>query len=210
MDSDDSSLDIEVEYDPEEEIRPRAHSFIRLLPPDAEPDSVYAEPATLKNANAPDGRTLLANDQLNLTVNVLHLRRLAEAESGPLADRVGELEDVRDALEALLANEHASHLLHSGGPLPAYLKGLYLFCGTVAEAFEDALAVPASRRDLRALGWRLAEAAHFYFDGLTDAVRLELLKARKAPRDLANALEELFFAAGYLHAQIARLSRMTL
>jgi hypothetical protein len=204
MDSEDSSIEIDVEYDPEEEIRPRAHSFVRLLPADAEVDSVYAETPTLPNG---DGRTLLANDQLNFTVSVLHLKRLAENECGPMADRIGELEDVRDAIESLLGCASVVPLLRAGAPLAAYIKGLYLFCGSAAEGFEDALAAPRSKRDLKALGWRLAEAAHFYFDGLTHAVRLELTKQRSEPRELCAALEELFFAAAYFHAQIAKLSR---
>jgi hypothetical protein len=205
MDRDDSNPGIEVEFDPEEEIRPRAHSFIRLLPDD--PDYEPSEPATLKNAPAPDGRALLANDQLNFTVAVLHLKRLAEGEKGPMADRVGELEDVRDAIESLLGCSAIAPLLRPGAPLAAYLKGLYLFCGSAAEGFEDALSSPRSKRDSKALAWRLAEAAHFYFDGLTHAVRLELTKRRNAPRDLTAALEELFFSAAYFHAQIAKLSR---
>jgi hypothetical protein len=208
MDSDDSSIEIDVEYDPEEEIRPRAHSFIRLLPADADADidSVYAEPATVPNGTA-DGRVLLANDQLNFTVSVVHLKRMAENEKSPMADRIGELEDVRDALESLLACPAITPFLRPGAPLAAYLKGLYLFCGSAAEGFEDALAAPKSKRDLKALGWRLAEAAHFYFDGLTHAVRLELTKQRNPPRELSAALEELFFTAAYFHAQIAKLSR---
>jgi hypothetical protein len=203
MDTDDSGADIEVEFDPEEEIRPRAHSFIRLLPED---EAYATEPATLKDVAA-TGRALLANDQLNFTVAVLHLKRLGEGESGPVADRIGELEDVRDALETLLACPAATSLLRPGAPLMAYLKGLYLFCGAAAEGFEDSLSAPRSKRELKALAWRLAEAAHFYFDGLTHAVRLELTKMRNAPRDLPAVLEELFFAAAYFHGQVAKLSR---
>jgi hypothetical protein len=203
MDTDDSSVDIDVDFDPEEEIRPRAHSFIRLLPE----DEAYAnEPVTLKDA-VPNARALLMNDQLNFTVAVVHLKRLAEAEKGPIADRVGELEDVRDALESLLGCPALTTLLRPGAPLAAYLTGLYLFCGAAAEGFEDSLSVPRSKRDLKSLAWRLAEAAHFYFDGLTHAVRLELTKMRNAPRDLPPALEELFFTAAYFHGQVAKLSR---
>jgi hypothetical protein len=209
MESDDSGVEIEVEFDPEEEIRPRAHSFIRLLPADDEAeDSVFAEPPTLRDTSAPDGRTLLANDQLNFTVNVLHLKRLVEGERGPLADRVGDLEDIRDALESLLACEGASRLLRAGAPLSMYLKGLYLFCGSVAEALEEAFSAPRSKRDPKAFGWRLAEAAHFYFDGLIHAVRLELPKLpslSKGARDIEGPLEELFFAASYLHTQTGKL-----
>ena len=98
-------------------------------------------------------------------------------------------------------------LLRPAAPLAAYLKGLYLFACGVCEAFEEALSTPRSRRNARALSWRLAEAAHFYFDGLTHAVRNDLTKVRHAPRELGAHLEELFFAAAYLHEQIAKLSR---
>jgi hypothetical protein len=201
----DSSLEIHVEYDPEEEVRPRAHSFIRLLPADSQTDAACAEPATVKTA-APDGLAFLANDQLNFTVSVLHLKRLVENERGALADRIGDLEDVRDALESVLGSGSVGPLLRAGAPLAAYVKGLHLFCGAAAEAFEEALT--ASRRDLKPCAWRLAEATHFYFDGLTHAVRLDLMKQRLAPnRDLAHALEELFFAAAYFHDHIAKLTR---
>jgi hypothetical protein len=193
MDADDSSVELDAEFDLDDEMRPRAHSFVRLMldlelrPPKGAPD-----------------RVRLANDQLNFTVNVLHLRRLAESTRGPVADRVGELDDVREALDTLFANESAPALLHPGAPLVAYLKGLYVFCGTVTEVLEEALSTPT---DGRALGWRLAEAAHFYFDGLAPPVRAELTNLRQATEEFREQIEELFFAVSYLHRQLAKMCR---
>jgi hypothetical protein len=204
-------LEIDVEYDPGGEMRQKAQSFVRLLPGDEPPsgmlDDVYNDPATIRTA-APSGRATLVNDHLNFTVNALHLKRLVEATEGvpaAISDRAGELDDVRDALETLLAVQAVAKLLRPDAPLTAYIKGLYLFCGGVAEVLDDTLSSP--QRNPKGLGWRLAEASHFYFDGLTHGVRMDLAKIPCPPRELGASLEELFFAASYLHVQITKLSR---
>jgi hypothetical protein len=209
-------------YDPEEEMRPRANSYVRMR---AETQTLtqvidpYTEPPTTRipaAGNIEISREVLANHLLNLTVNVLHLKRLLELEPGHpfaraatrlLGDRVGELEDVRDAVEAVLAvrGQRASSLFQPGSPMTAYLKGLFLFAEALSDAFEDVLGTAYQTTvDWMTLRMRVVEASHFYFDGLAQAVRNELEKT--APRggtDLDECVEELFFFASYMQGNTA-------
>jgi hypothetical protein len=222
MRTDDSSVELEPApdgfrdgmetYDPEQAMRPKAHSFVRICLDDPyEEDPVYAvEPPTLPSTRAPH-RALLANDQLNFTVNLLHLTRLlqggptgmlTEAAATKIADRLGDLEDVRDAIDAVLAvrDPFLERLLVQGAALSVYLKGVYAYGEGLSEAFEEALSGFASI-DGPALRFRLAESSQFYFDGLIHAVRFEL-SLEDSSAEARAATEQLFFAATFLHEQI--------
>ena len=220
--SDDSSVEVDPQadpatYDPEQAMRPQRHSFVRMRADDPyEADSVYSEPATIRRASTPFGE-LLANDQLNLTVNLLHLRRLllrsddgAADGAGTAAPRIqailGELEDLRDAIDTLLEcnDPRRQRLLAPGASLSAYVKGLYAYCEGIVDAFEDALTVPPTQAvEWSTLRFRLGEAAQFFFDGLVHAVRFELGRERGAAEALAS-VEELFFVAAYMHERLHR------
>ncbi len=200
-------------YDPEQGMRPSRHSFVRLRVGDPyEEDSVYAEPPTLSTRGAPH-RMLIENDQLNLTVSLLHLARLLQGERAPrtsaaacaaIAAGVGDVEDVRDAIEVVLAlrDPRLDRLLGAGAALSAYLRGLHLYCEGIVETFEEALAGLATLEG-GAVRFRLAAAAQFYFDGLMHAVRFDLARAGGAAEAPA-AVEELFFAATFLHRRVQR------
>lgn len=218
MRTDDSSAELDPgyadepsPYNPEQGMRPRQQSFVRICVEDPyEDDALFAEPATIRTEGAPH-RESLANDQLNLTVNLLHLRRLLQGEPQGLltadaAARIGArlagLEDVRDAVETVLArkDEQLERMLASGASLSAYLKGLSLYCEGIVETFEEALSGLASI-DGRALRFRLGEASQFYFEGLIYGIREELGR-HDASRDALAAAEQLFFAATLLNEQI--------
>ena len=221
MRTDDSSVELEPppgafqgavdSYDPEQGMRPRHHSFVRMCVQDPyEDDPLYAEPVTVPSSRAPH-RALLANDQLNLTVSLLHLSRLLEGEptglltraaAHKIADRLGDLEDVRDAIEHVLSihDPFLERLLVQGAALSVYLKGLYAYGEGLSETFEEALSGLGSI-DGPALRFRLAESSQFYFDGLIHAVRFEL-SLEDSSEEARAATEELFFAATFLHEQI--------
>lgn len=198
-------------YDPELGIRPKHHSFVRLCVGDPyEDDAVYSEPPTLPATRAPHGGPL-ANDQLNLTVNLLHLSRLLQGEpvglltkagAAKIADRLGDLEDVNDAIDAVLAvrDPFIERLLVPGAALSVYLKGLFAYGEGLVETFEEALGGFASI-DGPAMKFRLAESSQFYFDGLSHAIRFEL-SLNDESAEARAATEELFFAATFLHEQV--------
>jgi hypothetical protein len=219
MRTDDSSAELDPgftagepsPYTPEHGMRPRQQSFVRICVEDPyEDDAAYSEPATLRTEGAPH-RDSLANDQLNLTVNLLHLRRLLQGEpqglltpeaAARIGARLGDLEDVREAIETVLKlrGERVERMLASGASLSAYLKGLYLYCEGIVETFEEALSGLASI-DGRALRFRLGEASQFYFEGLIYGIREELGRDVASHEALAAA-EQLFFAATFLNEQI--------
>lgn len=226
MRTDESSVELEEDlerdlaetYDPEQGMRPKQHSFVRMCLEDPfDDDPVYSEPPTLRPTSAPH-RATLANDQLNFTVNLLHLARLLQAEpvglltvaaSRKIAARLGDLEDVREAIDAVLAVRDArlERMLGSGAALSAYLKGLYLYVEGIVETLEEALSGLASI-DGAALRFRLAAASQFYFDGLMHAIRFDLAQSDgREGAEARGATEELFFAATFLHEQILNAVR---
>jgi hypothetical protein len=201
------------DYDPEQGMVPRRQSFVRISVGDPyDDDPMFAEPPTLKTER--ETSRALANDQLNLTVNLLHLTRLLQAEpsgmltpsaASTIGSRIGDIEDIRDAIDAVLSvkNERLERLLAPGAALSAYLKGLYLYLEGIVEAFEDALS-GAAALDGAALRFQLAAASQFYFDGLMHAVRFDLLAADTSFEARA-ATEQLFFATTFVHEQILGL-----
>ena len=187
-------------------------SFIRFRP--AEPVDFQDEPPTVRTTSKGPGaspsesrrfRDALANDHLNLTVNLLHLQRMLDGASSILRGHTQELADVLHGLEAVI--EHAydptvAPLLAPGSALAAYIKGLYLWCDGIIEALEEACDAARAYRDQAAVRWRLVESSHFYFDGLAPRIRDDV-------RGLCieEPIEELLWAAAWMHDSMAKSLR---
>jgi len=170
-------------------------------------------------------RELLVADHVGFATNFHFLAGLAENNPGHVfADaalelvraRVNELRDIEEALEALHAvasDPRVEALLAPDRPLSAFLKGLYVFCEVVVEAFSDvALAAPEMRIDWVSLKAKVVEASHFYFEALVPAIRDEVKQVpidawnvHEPLRTFSEDLEELFFVAGYMNKSLAKV-----
>lgn len=207
---------------------PARQSFIRVRDHDStyqvdDTPTVRTAAPTFAEADAESFFDVLANDHLNLTVNLLHLRRiaaeepehaLARAASQIVHSRAQNLSDVQSALEAIVDLAHDPRMLNllaKGRALPVYMKGIYLWCEAIIDAFEE-LVTAARQRDLdwSSLRWRLLESSHFYFDGLADPIREdlhELCLDESNPdeplRNLREHIEELFWTASWMHKSFA-------
>jgi hypothetical protein len=135
-----------------------------------------------------------------------------------------DLLDVRDAAAAVLAA--AKRALASdatfAGPVAAllapeatladYMAGLYEWCEALADTFDDlAQSVRRGAPEWPLSRWRATNRTFARFDDLTQEIQASLQRLRSlhadddaAFRALENRVEELFWAASWLHVSIAR------
>jgi hypothetical protein len=157
----------------------------------------------------------MGEDQLNLTVNLLCLEHASEgvpydvsarAAAASLRTRIQELSDLRDALNEIYLEASEAHfvpLLISDAPLPAYMKGLYLFCEEIISALTSlASGLRILQPDWAELRRRITDADVWYFNGLPREIQDELARlpvSEEIAVRIGGRLEELFWAASYLH-----------
>jgi hypothetical protein len=173
------------------------------------------------NANAQDFLDQIGDEQLNLTVELLCLRRaideLARHPRGQtlaraLTVREAMLTRLRDALECLYVRT-ATRRLHplflDDGPLADYLRGLYAWLHAAIRAFDQLVdSIRTGQPDWALLRWRLGEARAFHFPDLDGSIRgdvkaLAVVTADVgAAEDASGALEPLFAAARELEAAL--------
>jgi hypothetical protein len=187
--------------------------------------AVPAAPAETAAPEAtPAGTRLLdelGDDDLNLTVSLLCLEQAAgsmprdpsaRAAAETLRMRIQDLVDLRDALHALVAHARdasIAHLFAPEEPLAVYVKGLYVWSAGVVDTLDElARALRELSPDWMRLRNRLDEASGFYFDGLVTKVRRQASaqhvhgRTTDATRALCDSLEEVFWAASWLHRSL--------
>ncbi len=129
-----------------------------------------------------------------------------------LRARAHEFNELREALYEVqldVGEPTVERLFGEHGSVSPYLTGLYIWCEDSLDALEGA----ALTSDAWVLHARLDQAAHYYFDGLVPRMRDEVDRLRGMrtfgaeydPVELfGEHLEELFFAASYLHERLAK------
>jgi hypothetical protein len=173
----------------------------------------------------------LAKDHQNFVASLLLLKRIAEADPWAPAERAGrrshepslelvrarvcELEDLQATLAGIgphARDPRMQELVVRHAPLAIFLKGVYTWADWTMEALQElALSTYAGRADMEKLRARVAEAAHFYFDGLVPRIReavrhvpIYRWEEHEPLRGLSDDLEELFWTSSYAFQKLQR------
>jgi hypothetical protein len=218
-----------------DEERVRDSSFIRMRAEapiygeaygDDEPPTLRARAPVSERPRVAGGseRDQLANEHVSFVASLLFLQRLSEIEPTQpfggaamnlVRTRVGELEDLRDALEAIqlaARDSRVDEMLAPKRPLAAFLGGIYLWTDGLMTALEDtAIAARPMRIDWFALKAAVIESSHFYFGDLFDPIRTEASRLdidasnpNEPLRTFGGDLEDLFFTCGWLYESLSR------
>jgi hypothetical protein len=200
------------------------HSFIRTKPAPVTPTAPANGSTELrawvsKHLEAKRFIDSMADRQLDLTVELATLENAAtevtkDAAAQMLRARAQEISDVRDALNEVYLDAgeapELAELFAPGAILAQYVSGIYLWCdATIVALGAFAMSLKGGSTDRCALRAALAEASGWYFDGLAEAARAEIAKlpervAEDARARFAEDLEELFWAASWLHEQLQK------
>jgi hypothetical protein len=162
--------------------------------------------------------SLLDDDHLELARKVSWIERATFAI--PTHERtrpnvracVKELCELGVALSRALAaihDERAYPLLHHGSALIRYLHGVYDWLEDVLEAFEDMARAAREERILPLFRYRRFGRTFTDVDPLaatiqSDVRRLGIASRGAGDRRLGEAMEELFWAASWLHLSLTR------
>lgn len=183
--------------------------------PDLAAPAAPAAPRVLTQLEEAHESLTLALTWLEQAISGIPQRDETIPQTAQLRAHVKDLGDVRDALARV---QHAAHaealtpLLVEGTPLVEYLEGVYDGCEKLLATFE------AHARGLRrgepiqaVFDHRTVNRSFARFDRLTEEIHadVERLRARSRGRSDAFArldprLEELFWAASWLHVSLAK------
>lgn len=164
----------------------------------------------------------IGDEQLNMMVSLVCIERMldklphdpsAHAAAESIRARIADIARLRDALDAVYAVSGSptyAALFTPDGHLADFMRGLYVWTGIVMRALErTCLELRDLQPDWARLRDKIEEGAHFYFRELIELVRAEVEALRiTSPRDVAEIdvlderLEDMFFAAGMLHAKL--------